>query len=87
MNVADGPLALLFYFMPPKLWTQIAVESNHYHTQTIPLRARAIKAQQRRSGGDVEDLGETCKRSRNRVLGSAAGNRAANSAYVGAIPE
>jgi hypothetical protein len=40
MAVADNPLALLFYFMPPKLWSQIAVESNRYHMQSIPLRAR-----------------------------------------------
>ncbi|KAG6611302.1 Pleiotropic drug resistance protein [Phytophthora cinnamomi] len=56
MAVADDPLALLFYFMPPKLWTQIAVESNRYHKQSIPLRARSIRSQQRRNGLDVEDL-------------------------------
>ncbi|POM80586.1 Hypothetical protein PHPALM_1556 [Phytophthora palmivora] len=44
--VADDPLALLFYFMPPKLWAQIAVESNTYHRQSIPQRARNIRAQQ-----------------------------------------
>ncbi|KAJ8566797.1 hypothetical protein ON010_g6322 [Phytophthora cinnamomi] len=58
MSVADDPLALLFYYMPPKLWTQIAVESNHYHTQSISLRARSIRSQQRRSGQEVEDLGD-----------------------------
>ncbi|KAG1698226.1 hypothetical protein DVH05_028602 [Phytophthora capsici] len=57
MSVADDPLALLFYFMPPKLWSQIAVESNRYHTQSIPLRARAIRSQQIRTGGTVEELG------------------------------
>ncbi|KAG3118760.1 hypothetical protein PI125_g2624 [Phytophthora idaei] len=62
LSVADDPLALLFYFLPPKLWTQIAVESNRYHTQSIPLRARAIRSQQRRSGADMEDLGEIRRR-------------------------
>ncbi|KAJ8520266.1 hypothetical protein ON010_g17970 [Phytophthora cinnamomi] len=42
MPVADDPLALLFYFMSPKLWTQIAAESNRYHRQSIPLRARPM---------------------------------------------
>ncbi|KAE9008861.1 hypothetical protein PR001_g16582 [Phytophthora rubi] len=28
--LVEDPLALLFYFMPPKLWAQIAVESNSY---------------------------------------------------------
>ncbi|KAG3001521.1 hypothetical protein PC128_g21778 [Phytophthora cactorum] len=62
LSVADDPLALLFYFLSPKLWTQIAVESNPYHTQSIPLRARAIRSQQRRSGADMEDLGEIRRR-------------------------
>ncbi|KAE9019498.1 hypothetical protein PR001_g13862 [Phytophthora rubi] len=57
LEIADDPLALLFYFMPPKLWRQIAVESNRYHDQSIPVRARAIRSQQRRNGGDVEELG------------------------------
>ncbi|KAE9006167.1 hypothetical protein PR002_g16559 [Phytophthora rubi] len=30
LAVVEDPLALLFYFMPPKLWAQIAVESNSY---------------------------------------------------------
>uniref|UniRef100_H3H417 PiggyBac transposable element-derived protein domain-containing protein n=1 Tax=Phytophthora ramorum TaxID=164328 RepID=H3H417_PHYRM len=62
LSVAEDPLALLFYFLPPKLWSQIAVESNTYHTQSIPLRARAIRSQQRRNGGEVEDLGEIRRR-------------------------
>ncbi|KAE9042694.1 hypothetical protein PR001_g6089 [Phytophthora rubi] len=62
LNVAEDPLALLFYFLPPKLWSQIAVESNTYHAQSIPLRARAIRFQQRRNGGEVEDLGEIRRR-------------------------
>ncbi|KAG3116865.1 hypothetical protein PI125_g4245 [Phytophthora idaei] len=40
--------------MPPKLWWQIAIESNRYHAQSIPQRARAIRSPQRRSGGEVE---------------------------------
>ncbi|KAE9021682.1 hypothetical protein PR001_g11760 [Phytophthora rubi] len=52
LEIADDPLALLFYFMPPKLWRQIAVESNRYHGQSIPVRARAIRTQQRRNGGE-----------------------------------
>ncbi|KAJ8576047.1 hypothetical protein ON010_g3161 [Phytophthora cinnamomi] len=48
--------------MPPKLWSQIAVESNTYHKQTIPARARAIRAQPRRRGDEVEDLGEIRRR-------------------------
>ncbi|KAE8965895.1 hypothetical protein PR001_g28583 [Phytophthora rubi] len=62
LSVADDPLALLFYFLPPKLWAQIAVESNLYHRQTIALRARTLRSQQRRNGGDVEDLGEIRRR-------------------------
>ncbi|POM72181.1 Pleiotropic drug resistance protein, partial [Phytophthora palmivora] len=58
MAVGDDPLALLFYFMPPKLWTQIAAESNRYHSQPIPLRARAIRSQQRRADMEIEDLGD-----------------------------
>ncbi|KAG6590956.1 Pol protein [Phytophthora cinnamomi] len=45
LEVAEDPLALMFYFMPPKLWAQIAVESNTYHRQSIPQRARAIRTQ------------------------------------------
>ncbi|KAE9212047.1 hypothetical protein PF002_g18359 [Phytophthora fragariae] len=56
MPVVDDPLALLFYFMPPKLWTQIAAESNCYHKQSIPLRSRSIRSQQRRNDGEVEEL-------------------------------
>ncbi|KAE9164544.1 hypothetical protein PF004_g29790 [Phytophthora fragariae] len=48
--------------MPPKLWAQIAVESNTYHRQSIPQRARAIWAQQRKGGGEVEDLGDIRRR-------------------------
>ncbi|KAG2837149.1 hypothetical protein PC118_g11649 [Phytophthora cactorum] len=44
LDVADDPLVLLFYFMPPQLWRQIAIESNTYHTQSITKRARAIRA-------------------------------------------
>ncbi|KAE8889513.1 hypothetical protein PF003_g26425 [Phytophthora fragariae] len=62
MPVADDPLALLFYFMPPKLWTHIAAESNCYHKQSIPLRSRSIRSQQRRNGGEVEELGEIPRR-------------------------
>ncbi|KAE8956803.1 hypothetical protein PR001_g31605, partial [Phytophthora rubi] len=62
MPVADDPLALLFYFMPPKLWTHIAAESNCYHKQSIPLRSRSIRSQQRRNGGEVEELGEIRRR-------------------------
>ncbi|KAG6623483.1 Pleiotropic drug resistance protein [Phytophthora cinnamomi] len=62
LRVADNPLALLFYFLPPKLWVQIAVESNGYHQQTIPLRVRALRSQQRRNAGDVEDLAEIRRR-------------------------
>lgn len=62
LSVADDPLALLFYFLPPKLWDQIAVESNTYHRQSIPQRARMLRTQQRRNGGDVEELGEIRRR-------------------------
>ncbi|KAE8960380.1 hypothetical protein PR001_g30404, partial [Phytophthora rubi] len=58
LSVADDPLALLFYFLPPKLWAQIAVESHTYHRQSISQRARTLRSQQRRNGGDVEELGE-----------------------------
>jgi hypothetical protein len=58
MSVGDDPLALLFYFMPPKLWTQIATESNRYHKQSIAQRARAIRSQQRRDGQELEELGD-----------------------------
>ncbi|POM58892.1 Pol protein [Phytophthora palmivora] len=60
--VSDDPLALLFYFMPPKLWAQIAVESNTYHRQSIPQRARISRAQQRKSGGEVEALDDIQRR-------------------------
>ncbi|KAG6620805.1 Pol protein [Phytophthora cinnamomi] len=62
LEVAEDPLALMFYFRPPKLSAQIAVESNIYHRQSIPLRVRAIQTQQRRSGGEVEDLGDIRRR-------------------------
>ncbi|GMF48922.1 unnamed protein product [Phytophthora fragariaefolia] len=62
MAVVDDPLALLFYFMPPNLWSQIAVESNRYHKQSIPLRARSIRAQQRRNGVEVEDVADIRRR-------------------------
>ncbi|KAG3031129.1 hypothetical protein PC120_g3320 [Phytophthora cactorum] len=61
-DVAEDPLALLFYLTPPKLWTQIAVvESNRYHAQIIPGRARVIRSQQRRNAdrvGPVEELSD-----------------------------
>ncbi|KAE9175133.1 hypothetical protein PF004_g26476 [Phytophthora fragariae] len=62
MPVADDQLALLFYFMPPKLWIQVAAESNCYHKQSISLRLRSIRSQQRRNGGEVEELGEIRRR-------------------------
>ncbi|KAG2799581.1 hypothetical protein PC111_g20325 [Phytophthora cactorum] len=65
LDVADDPLALLFYFMPPQLRRQIAIESNTYHTQSITKRARAIRAQQRRNGGDMEKLAEIRRRLSN----------------------
>ncbi|GMF15394.1 unnamed protein product [Phytophthora fragariaefolia] len=58
MAVGDDPPALLFYFMPPKLWTQIAFESNRYHTHSIPQTARTIRSQQRWAGQDLEELGD-----------------------------
>ncbi|KAG2815348.1 hypothetical protein PC112_g13912 [Phytophthora cactorum] len=65
LDVADDLLALLFYFMPPQLWRQIAIESNTYHTQSITKRARAIRAQQRRNGGNMEELAEIRRRLSN----------------------
>lgn len=38
------------------------MESNRYHIQTIPLCARTIRSQQRRNGGEAEDLGEIRRR-------------------------
>ncbi|OWZ03908.1 hypothetical protein PHMEG_00024282 [Phytophthora megakarya] len=58
LSVAEDPLALWFYFLPPNLWSQTAVESNPYHTQSVSLRA----SQQRRSGGEIEDIGEIRRR-------------------------
>ncbi|OWZ01737.1 hypothetical protein PHMEG_00026820 [Phytophthora megakarya] len=62
LNVAEDPLALLFYFLPPKLCSRIAVESNRYHIQSVPLLARILRSQQRRSGGEIEDIGEIRRR-------------------------
>lgn len=62
LRLGDDPLALLFFFLPPKIWSQIAVESNRYHTQSIPTRARSIRRQQQRSGGEAEDLAEIRRR-------------------------
>lgn len=62
LGVAEDPLALFFYYLPPKLWRQIAVESNRYHTQSIPGRAQAIQAKQRRGGGEVENLADIRRR-------------------------
>ncbi|OWY96523.1 Pleiotropic drug resistance protein transporter [Phytophthora megakarya] len=42
MAVGNDPLALLFYFMPPKLWMHIASESNRYHTSGEPERKSKI---------------------------------------------
>ncbi|GMF20513.1 unnamed protein product [Phytophthora fragariaefolia] len=58
MAVGDDPLALLFYFMPPKPWAQIAFESNRYHTQSIPQRVRTFCSHQRRAGQEVGELGD-----------------------------
>ncbi|POM57788.1 Hypothetical protein PHPALM_37650 [Phytophthora palmivora] len=38
LAVAEDPLALLFYFMPPKLWSQIAIESNRYPSSPCSSR-------------------------------------------------
>ncbi|KAG3096099.1 hypothetical protein PI125_g16085 [Phytophthora idaei] len=68
MSVAEELLTLLLCFMPPKLWTQIAVESNRYHAQTIPGRARTIRSQQRRNAdrvGPVEELSDIQARPAN----------------------
>ncbi|GMF54520.1 unnamed protein product [Phytophthora fragariaefolia] len=35
---ADSPLALFFFFLPVVLWQQIAVCSNQYHREMLPLR-------------------------------------------------
>lgn len=58
ISVANDPLALLFNFMPAKLWIQVAVENNCYHAQFVTLRARAIRAQQRGTVAILEDLSE-----------------------------
>ncbi|GMF21643.1 unnamed protein product [Phytophthora fragariaefolia] len=65
LELAEDPLALLFYFIPPKFRAQIAVESNTYHRQSIPERARTIRKQHRKSGGEVEDLGDIRRRLAN----------------------
>lgn len=67
LSVAEHPVALLFYFMSPKLWAQIAVQSNSYHPQSIPLRVQMIRSQQCRSGSEVEDSGDI----RGRLTGVA----------------
>ncbi|OWZ20301.1 hypothetical protein PHMEG_0005300 [Phytophthora megakarya] len=54
LSVMEDPL--LFYILPPKLWSQIAVESNRYHTQSVLLRARIL------SGGEIEVIGEIHRR-------------------------
>lgn len=56
MAVAEDPLALMFYFLPPRLWLNITLESNNYQSQTLVHRARGIRDQQRTSGGEVEEL-------------------------------
>ncbi|KAI9980992.1 hypothetical protein PInf_010342 [Phytophthora infestans] len=50
MAVAEDPLALMFYFLPPRLWLNVTLESNNYQSQTLVHRARGIRDQQRTSG-------------------------------------
>ncbi|OWZ06158.1 LOW QUALITY PROTEIN: hypothetical protein PHMEG_00021625 [Phytophthora megakarya] len=40
----------------------IAVESYRYHSHSIPLRARIVRSQQLRSGGEIEEIGEIRRR-------------------------
>ncbi|OWZ20248.1 hypothetical protein PHMEG_0005367 [Phytophthora megakarya] len=58
INIANDPLALLFYYLPPSVWSQIAVESNRYQIQSIPARARAHCDQQRKRSGEIENLSD-----------------------------
>ncbi|KAG2864100.1 hypothetical protein PC113_g4879 [Phytophthora cactorum] len=65
LAVAEDPLALFFYFLPPRLWTQIAVETNRYHTESIPARARSIQVPQRQKGEEVENYEDVRRRLAN----------------------
>ncbi|OWZ20646.1 hypothetical protein PHMEG_0004906 [Phytophthora megakarya] len=55
--------------MPRKLWTQMATESNRFHSQSIPPRAKVICSQQRRAGANIEDVGVIRKKVLRRIHG------------------
>ncbi|OWZ08277.1 hypothetical protein PHMEG_00019210 [Phytophthora megakarya] len=38
LELAESPLRLFFYFMPPRLWRRIATESNRYYHQHLNER-------------------------------------------------
>ncbi|POM68878.1 Hypothetical protein PHPALM_14902 [Phytophthora palmivora] len=38
LELADSPLRLFFYFMPPRIWRRIASESNRYYDQNLNVR-------------------------------------------------
>jgi hypothetical protein len=49
LELAESPLRLFFYFMPPRLWRRIAKESNRYYDQQLNARVdRMLSAQHAR---------------------------------------
>jgi hypothetical protein len=50
---AESPLQLFFFFMPPRLWRRVAMESNRYYNQHLNERVDKMYEKQRSQGGDV----------------------------------
>ncbi|GMF52833.1 unnamed protein product [Phytophthora fragariaefolia] len=50
LELAESPLQLFFYFIPPRLWRRIATESNNYYNQNLNARVDKMYAAQQARG-------------------------------------
>ncbi|KAG3169343.1 hypothetical protein C6341_g11104 [Phytophthora cactorum] len=53
LELAESPLRLFFYFMSPRLWRRIALESNRYYHQHLNERVDRMYAAQLAKGGEM----------------------------------
>ncbi|KAG2787872.1 hypothetical protein Pcac1_g2878 [Phytophthora cactorum] len=53
LELEESPLRLFFYFMPPRLWRRIALESNRYYHQHLNERVDRMYAAQLAKGGEM----------------------------------
>ncbi len=67
--IAEDPMALLMFFMPPQLWKHVAKESNRYRRQQIDNRvAKVMMLQEKRRQTDTDFAVESDTEVRARML-------------------